>query len=186
MFRTMALLGCLVASQPAVAAAQGIDETPEAVAERSLAAIRDGNFLAVASLMHEDALRELRALLEPILTLDDPEVVELRQQLMGESSIPAIRGMSDTLFVSRFLGLAMNREGMAQALKSSQGKLLGSVKEGPDTVHVVYRLALSVEDIAITEMDVISLGRSRAGWRTLLKGDVRAMASALQGLMKRS
>jgi hypothetical protein len=73
---------------------------------------------------------------------------------------------------------------MAEALRSARIQMLGHVNEGGDTTHVVYRMALTIDSIPITRMDVMTLARSPQGWRGLLKGDVSALAARIRAAIE--
>lgn len=48
-----------------------------------------------------------------------------------------------------------------------------------DTVYVVYRYSISVDNISITKIEVESFKQSEFGWRLLLKGDFEAVIEQL-------
>jgi hypothetical protein len=170
-------LSCALAAAPLRAQTP----TPAQVAGDIMAAVRATDWGRMATLMDTGALRQLHALLEPILTLDDPEVAGMRQTMFGFATLEAARAATDSaVFVGLMRFTTSQQAGLADAMRSAQFAVLGTVPEGRDTMHVVGRISLTVESIAVTNMEVISLVRAGATWRGLLKGDVTAMASALR------
>jgi hypothetical protein len=71
-------------------------------------------------------------------------------------------------------------------LGAAETDMLGHVSEGPDLAHVVYRMRLTVEGVAITKLDVMSLRRAGSEWRGLLKGDIEGMAEAIRRQMEKA
>jgi hypothetical protein len=143
-----------------------------------MAATRAGAWDSVASLMHPDALRSLRGLLTPVL--QHPGGDEIRRQLFDVRSIAEADGLSDAAIFSRLTRASMGEPTLAEAMRNASIDILGIVAEGADTAHVVFRLAMTVDDIPVSRMDVMTLGRYQDTWRGLLKGDVSALAAALR------
>lgn len=182
--RRLALAVLLVTAAPCgPALAQDSPETPEHVAQQFTAALRDTNWLRMASLMHPSALSLFRSLFTPVLDCSGDEAAQVIQTLFGAASAADARRTSDTVLVAALFRAASSREeGMAAFLRTAQMRVIGHLPEGADTVHVLTRLTFSIEDIPISTIEVISLQRFRSSWRVLLKADISALAAALQGL----
>ena len=154
-------------------------QSVEAVASQYLDAMRTGDWTAMAQLMHPNALRDLRAFLEPALRAPSGE--EFRAQFLGLTSADEALALSDTAVFARFVQFFTEQNPtVAQALATAEIEVVGHVPEGADTVHVVYRMRMTVMGTPVSRMDVFSLARSGGTWRGLLKGDMSAMANALQ------
>ena len=160
-----------------------VNETPEQVTDRFIAAMRAGDWERMASLMHPNALQEMRHLLAALF--EAPNADQFRQQLLGVSTVATARALSDTAVFSSLMRTTSQQADLANALKSAQVQILGRVNEGADTTHVVYRMAMTINGIAITRMDVMSLARSPFGWRGLLKGDVSGLAAGIRAAIER-
>jgi hypothetical protein len=132
--------------------------------------------------MHADALREMRGLLGSVL--EAPNADEFRQQLLGVKTVAEALALSDTAVFAGLMQATTQQPGVAEAMRTAAIQVLGQVKEGADTVHVVYRMSMTVNNIPVTKMDVMTVGRSTHGWRGLLKGDVRALASSLRAAIQ--
>jgi hypothetical protein len=76
---------------------------------------------------------------------------------------------------------ASQRPTLTDALRSASFQLLGPVSEGRDTVHVLGRISMLLDGLAVPQMEVTSLMRVGSTWRVLLKGEVVLMASVLVG-----
>lgn len=157
-------------------------ETPEQVTDRFIAAMRAADWQGMAALMHQNALKEMRQLLAGVF--EAPNAAEIRQQLLGVTTVQQAKAMSDTAVFAALMRLTTQDADVAALLKSAKVQVLGHVNEGPDTAHVVYRMAMTINGIPITKMDVMSLARSPVGWRGLLKGDVTALAAGIRAAME--
>jgi hexokinase len=115
-----------------------------------------------------------------------PNADDVRQQLLGVTTLAEARAMSDTAVFAAVMRVMGERDaGLAAVLRSAQVEILGRVDEGRDTTHVVYRMAMTVEGTPITRMDVMTLARSPNGWRGLLKGDLSALGAAVRAAVQR-
>lgn len=171
----------LLAALAAAPSHAQIAETPEQVTERFVAAMRTGDWQGMASLMHRNALSEMRQLLAAVF--EAPKADVIRQQLLGVSTVAEAQALSDTAVFASLMRMTTQQAGLAEVLASAKVQVLGHVSEGKDTMHVVYRLAMTIDGISISKMDVMSLARSPVGWRGLLKGEVSALAAGLRAAM---
>ena len=156
-------------------------ETPEQVTERFVAAMRAADWNGMAALMHQNALKEMRQLLSGVF--EAPNGAQIRQQLLGVTTVQQAQALSDTAVFASLMRMTTQDADVAELLRSAKVEVLGHVNEGADTVHVVYRMAMTINGIPITKMDVMSLARSPVGWRGLLKGDVTALAAGIRAAM---
>ena len=171
------LLAAAIAANSTTAAAQS--ETPEEVALRYVTAMQTSNWMEVSELMHPDALHELRELFT--LLFEVPEASELVGQLLGVSSVTEAQAMSDTALFAGFIEFVVTQDAnVADALRTARIEVLGHVPEGTTDAHVVFRTEMTVRGVDMTQMDVISVRRSGDTWRSLLKGDMSAIAAAIR------
>jgi glycerol-3-phosphate dehydrogenase len=145
-------------------------------------AMRAADWHGMAALMHPDALREMRRLLDALF--EAPNADAFREQLLGVKTVAEAKMLSDTAVFASLMRATSQQAGMAEALRSATIQVLGHVNEGADTTHVVYRMALTIDSIPITRMDVMTLARSPQGWRGLLKGDVSALAARIRAAIE--
>jgi hypothetical protein len=161
------------------ALAQG--DTPESVVGQLMAATKVNDWGRVAGLTHPAALHQLRVLLDPILTGQRPSLDSARQMLFGLPSREAAAAASDSAIMVGLIRFGMSQQpNAADLLRSSSYQLLGTVREGPDTVHVVGRISMTLRGGTVTHIEVTSLARLGSTWRCLLKGDWTALASRLR------
>lgn len=157
--------------------------TPEQVSQEFLQATRDTNWSRVAALLHPAALAQFHGLFAPVLECQTPQASEARRELFGITSAVQAARMPDSVLIAALFRATAGREaGLASILHTAQLQVLGHVAEGPDTVHVVSRLSVSIDSMQIGQMEVISLARDGPTWRVLLKSDLSAIAVMLRRL----
>ena len=173
----LTLLGA--ALTPAPASAQGVAETPEQVAERYIHALKARQWDSMALLMHPAALRQLRDVLTPLF--EAPSLGEARDELLGVHSIGEAQALSDTAVFIAFMSRAMSSQTQLMDLMGrAQIQVLGHLAEGPDTVHVLYRISIEDTTVVVSKMDVFSELRWGDSWRGLLEADLRMLGAMLR------
>jgi hypothetical protein len=177
----LALLLATVSTVPA--SAQSPADTPEQVARLYVEAIRASDWNAAARLMHADALHEMRDALSALV--EHPEAGEFRQQLLGVGTVAEARALSDTAVYVSIMRLTSQQPGLSEAMRSAEARILGRVDEGRDTTHVTYRVAMTVQNVPVSMVDVMSLARSPHGWRGLLKGEMAAFAAGIRAALEK-
>jgi len=181
----LTLVSALCCAMAAPARGQTPPLPPESVATQFVGTMRALDWTGMARLMHPSALHQLRELLTVLIQA--PSADDLRQQLLGVRSVAAAESLSDTAVFAGLMHATLERDqGLADVMKSARMQVLGHINEGPDTVHVLYRMTLVVDSTPITRMDVASFARSPIGWRGLLKGDVTALAARLRRMLPRA
>lgn len=182
----MTLLGllaplCLLQAAPPRATTD--TESAQQVTMRFVDAMRASDWKKVATLMHPAALHDLRGFFSVLL--DAPNADPMRRELLGVSSAAEAKAMSDTAMFEALLRFSAKSPELGDAFRAAKVQILGEIKEGPDTTHVVYRMHMTLEGTPVSTMDVFSLARSPAGWRGLLKGDMAAFAAAIRTAIQR-
>lgn len=189
------VLACL--PMAAFAAPPAPDATPEQVAAEAYARMKAGDWEAAAETFDPKALASFRSMMQPLLdTLtgqaqapakdDDARRAAAAGAEMflailfsPATSVEEVKALSD----AEYLGRVMKNATGLSGVNLDDQQILGSVAEGPDTVHLVTRTKASAEGIAITEMEVITLNRTPAGWRLAMSGEMTGMAEALTQMM---
>lgn len=152
-------------------------EAAEAAATELVAAMTAADWAGMAERMHPAALRELRELLEPMFRI--PEMTELREQVLGVSTVQAMAQLPDGAFFAGLMRMSLMRDPLAGSiLETASYSPVGVVMEG-DTAHVVGRMVMKPEGIPITKMEVSSFLVHDGRWLALLSGDLSAIAAVL-------
>lgn len=187
------LLACLPVFVAAAPPPPGA--TPEQVAAEAYTRMKAGDWEGAAETFDPKALASFRAMMQPILdamlapkasgegakteAAGDMSALFLAMMFSPATSLEEIKALSDQQFLGRVM---KNMTGMGGLELQSQ-EILGSVAEGADTVHLVARTKASAGGTSLTEMEVISLGRTPAGWRLTMSGELSGLADALNGTL---
>jgi len=172
------ILVVLLAVAPLHAQARSL-ATPEAAATAFTTALRTQQYADAAAIMHPAALARFREIFLPLASHENG--ADLRQQMFGASTVEELNALDDAALFERFLRSLMTLSPEFQSIMgAAETEMLGHVTEPPDLAHVVYRMRLTVEGMAITKLDVMSLRRAGSEWRALLKGDIEGMAEAIR------
>lgn len=166
-------------------AQQPVRETPEQVAQRYTQAIRRGDYLTAASLMDPQALHEIRTSLAEV---PDGVSGDVWQRFLGVRSKGELFAISDTALYALFIRTRLERDStLISAFRTSRITVLGHILEGRDTAHVLYRSTIVLSGVPLSTVNVVSLSRTRTGWRCVLQADMSAFMSAMvQALRRRS
>jgi len=155
--------------------------TPESAAVAYMEASRAADWLGAASLMHSDALRDIRGLLEALL--ERPDGATFGAMLFNGKTPDAIAALPDEAYFAAFVTFALAQTpGAAAILASSQMDVVGTVMEGP-TAHVVVRMTVAAEGIEVKTMEVHSFRQQGGQWRALLQGDLSNMVASLRAVL---
>ena len=164
---------------------QPVPDTPEQVAQRYTEAIRRGDYMTAASLMDPQALHGFRTLLAE---LPDGVSGDVWQRFLGVRSKGELYAISDTALYALFVRTRLERDStVLSAFRASRITVLGHILEGRDTAHVLYRTTIVLSGAPLSTVNVVSLSRTRTGWRCVLQADMSAFVSAMvQALRRRS
>ncbi|QNN21588.1 hypothetical protein HED60_04635 [Planctomycetales bacterium ZRK34] len=174
------LLACTAHAQTKV---QENGNTPEAVAARAMASLKENRIADFTGMMHPEALRQTKTVLLDIV--DAAEKANQADQVMilfsDVPSTQALRDLDDaSLFIAFLKGVMKIQPQIRNALQNMTVEIIGHVAEGPDVAHVVYRGSMSQQGITITKLAVMSFKSNGAGWGMLMTGDLEAMTAGLK------
>ena len=96
-------------------------------------------------------------------------------------SVDDLRKLDDVTFFTGFLeGVMQMQPRLRDAFRGTTLEVIGHVREGPDVIHVVYRGTVTMGDVKVTKLSVMSLKSNANEWRLLLTGDIEGMAATLK------
>ena len=151
---------------------------PETTATAAMASAKKGAWSEYTHAMHPDALKKAKQIFRPLVAAD--ESGQVGNMFFGVAGVPQYDAMSDSAtFVALMVNLTKNLPAFAEAMKTAEFHIVGTVGEGKDLVHVVYRADAKVEDLAMSKMSVLSLRRFGDEWRLLLTGSLEGLAARL-------
>lgn len=177
------LLGfACVAVLPSRAAAQTLEEytaTPEGAAELFLRSVRAIRWEIVAAAMHDEVLTRFHETVT--MVADSDPTGELRRDLVGVDSATLAALEPDAAFARAIGAVIEDMPGLMHAIYDRDDEVLGSVPEGDDLAHVVYRTSARLSG-AVPEVKVMQLRRRDSGWRVLWSDELEVLAAALRGV----
>ncbi len=175
------LLLATVITLPALAA-EGVDESPTAVAGRLSSTLKKGDWEAYSRLMHPDALSRLKNMFAPLAELPDAE--EVFPSLFGVKGAEEFRKLTDReVFVRLMSNLEESVPGFGEAVRNLEMTVIGQVPEGKELMHVVFRSNTAVDKLTVSSTDVMTLRRTPEGWRALLTANIEGLAEQLLSSM---
>jgi hypothetical protein len=154
------------------------NSTPEEITTIALVALEEERYVEFASLMHPDALIKMRDFANLVLSASEANIELLN--LFGAEDVAQFHTMSDTSIVANFIKAVMKNINSKMKIYDLDLKILGSVKEGEDTIHMVTRSKMVAKEFTISTTDISSLKRSSAGWRMLLDEEIEALMTGIR------
>lgn len=176
------------AAMAVAASAQTSQETPESAARAYMDASRVSDWAKAASLMHPDALKQLRSLFGPIVSATKTE--KDMETMFGVKDQAEFDRLSDAdIFAKLFNMITSLSPEMKNILSNSSFHIIGQVPESPEVTHVVYRMHLKIETpnvkepVGITKLEVMSLRRFENTWRAELEADLQGIIQGMAAAM---
>lgn len=159
------------------------EKSPEAMAARALAALKENRIADFASAMHPDALKQLKSTLLPVVDAAEKKgrVDEALSIFKNVESTADLRKLDDVAFFTAFFeGMMKLQPRLRDAFRGMTLEVIGHVAEGQDVIHVVYRGTVTQGDLKMSKMSVMSLKANGDEWGMLLTGDIEGMAAVLK------
>lgn len=155
-------------------------ETTEAFFEQ----LQKGDFEAAARFFDPPELTEFRKSLEIINQAPATAQQQFREAFFGAgSTAESIAALSDTEFFASFLRAAI-AQAEAQGTANFDGmEVLGEVMEGPDLAHVVTRNRVSVGEIEVEGMEVVSCKKRGDEWKLQVSTEMKGLANQIRSAL---
>ena len=160
-----------------VGAVETVAAKPEEVAHQMLALTRAGDWTGYAELLHPEALVAFQRMFREIVAGDASH--EAGKQLFGVADLAAFDALPASEVFQRMMATLTKIPQFAAALASAEGVIVGSVAEGSDLVHVVFRLSASAESLTFSRVSAMTLRKFDGQWRALLSSNIEGIAAAL-------
>lgn len=160
---------------------------PEEITEEYFQLLEDQKWEEIASLFDENALSDFRGMLQFLFENDSlPALAQVRSQFFGPSITSAqVNEMTDQIFFSKFLGGIFQQAAQLGSLNFTKLEILGSVKEGKDTVHVVTRNVVGFGEMEMENMEIVSFKKVETQWKILLSGKIKGFAQQLSKMLNK-
>lgn len=170
-------LGLWASAVPASAFAQS---PPEQVADEFQRGFQSMAWAGLAQRVHPGALAYIRLAVRIVLDTDSTGWA-LEHLLGGIPDRAAYERLDDEEVFRRIMaGVQAQSPGLLSSLVSRRSHVLGTVMEGGDTAHVVYRIVSLVQG-AEPEVKVMTLLRTNAGWKVHDADEIRVLHTAVRG-----
>lgn len=131
-------------TMPVVAQTNG--GTPEAVVQDYWAAMQAGEWAKCVDLIHSQSLQKIRkssdTFVATLIGFGEGNLISY----FGVMSREEYAKLSDAVVLERLLNRMAQQPGYQEILQATKYKLLGSVKESDDLVHVIYRSDVELLD----------------------------------------
>lgn len=186
--KTILCLLVLALSQIALRAAE--EATPEAVAKRQIEAMKTLNWELVARYTHPKALEQMQSLFIPVVIAgaaakDNPAAQEMMKIVFAGKSADELSSMAPSAFFQIVMkGISGATPDFKFAMTGMEVQILGSVPEGENRAHVVYRLNRTMGDTVATKIAITSVERDGDTWKALLNADLENVARAISSRLQ--
>lgn len=180
----VALCTAFVLGGPVHASAQTVEEltaTPESTVATFLRSVRAIRWSAAAQLVSDETLARFGTVVT--MMVDADETGDVRHFLVGTDSAGHAALTAAEVFDRAIGALIDDMPGLMHALYDRDDEVLGHVAEGADTAHVVYRTTARISG-AVSEVKVMQLRRTGAGWRVQWSDELEVLDAALRGLRR--
>jgi hypothetical protein len=146
--------------------------------------LRKGDFEAAAGYFDPPALTEFRQSLNIINDAPPVAQAQFRQAFFGEgATAESIAKLSDADFFSSFLRTALAQAKALGKANFDKIDILGEVMEGPDVAHVVVRNRVSVGEMEVEGMEVVSCKKRGDEWKLLVSTQMQGLANQLRAAL---
>lgn len=162
--------------------AQPIDQvtaTPESAAEAFLRSVRAIQWGTVALLLDDEPLHRIRATVTAVVAHDTTGAIG---HYLVDTDADGLSDLSPAeTFARTMTAVIGDMPGLMNALYDRDDEVIGSVSDGPDRAHAVYRTTARISG-AVPEVKVMELRRTALGWRVHSSDEVGILEAALTGV----
>lgn len=152
--------------------------TPEEIASIAMVALEEERYEDFASLMHPDALSQIRDFANLVISVSEANLESLN--LFGANSVDEFHTISDTLIMANFIKAVMKNIDDKMKIHDIDLEIIGGVMEGADTIHIVSRSKMVIDEYSLSSMDINSLKRSPVGWRMLVNEQIQILMTGIR------
>jgi hypothetical protein len=157
--------------------------SPEQVIASMMTSLGKEDWDTFTNLMHPDALQQFKTLFHDVLISDSSD--QIGSYLFGVPDLQAFDNMSASKIYKQFMTNLYNLEpSLRDVLSNTSYEILGSVKEGNELVHVLYRIKMEVGGKEVQQLEIETVQNYQGQWRTLLRKDITAVADQLKESLK--
>lgn len=153
--------------------------TPEDAATLFLRSVRAIRWSAATQFMHPETLARFH---EVVTMISDADTTGNVRQYLTSTDAGSYAALGPAEVFDRSIGTMIDdMPGLMHAIFDRDDEVIGHVLEAADTAHVVYRTKARLSG-AVSEVKVMQLGRTGAGWRVLWSDELEVLEAALRGV----
>jgi hypothetical protein len=156
----------------------------ERVVAGYVAAMRANDWDQVSTYMHPDALAQFKGMMSETILLDGSgEALSTLFPGMDQATFDAAG--PDVVFGSFMKTMATLAPGFSDIMSGSESTVIGAVPEAnSDLTHVVYRMQMDIQGMAVSQVSVMTLKRSDGSWKAMLTAQLEGIGAMLRGQMR--
>jgi len=144
-------------------------------------ALQKGDFEETASYFDPAALKTFRETMGFMSELPSDAKTQFFSMFFGEGTTEdVIAELTDSDFFAKFFGAVMAQAQAAGGINFDNMEVLGQVLEGTDVAHVVTRNKVTMGEIEMESMEVVSARQTNGGWKLLLSAEMKGLAAQLR------
>ena len=170
----------LLSSSPAFA------KTVSETADDYFNTLKQKDYNRAATFFDPAALGEFRQIMSFVNEIPDEGQQQFYTLFFGpKASRESITKLSDADFFASFLRATMAQAETVGGVNFETMEILGEVMEGKDVAHVVTRNKVSVGEVELEAMEVVSFKKIGSEWKALLSGKIKGLASQMKAALQR-
>ncbi|MEM7414836.1 MAG: hypothetical protein AAF389_05010 [Gemmatimonadota bacterium] len=177
------LFAAVVSVSPTAAQTlEELTETPDEAAGHFLRSVRAIRWETAAEFLHAETQQRFRATVEMIVDADTTGVMLAFLVEGGRADLGARPDVD--VFDDAIGAVIDDMPGLMHAMYDRDDSVVGAVSEGDVDAHVVYRTTARISG-ATSEVKVMQLRETDAGWRVVWSDELEVLDAALRGISRR-
>lgn len=143
--------------------------------------LENGDYVAAAEKFDPEQLNEFRTMMEFYKEIPAEGQAQFIQTFFGsDQTAESIEKINDVEFFAGIFTFIMRQASAAGSLSFDGFEVLGEVMEGEDIAHLVTRNRVSVGELEVEAMEVVSLKKEGEEWRMLLSGKMKGLPDQMR------
>lgn len=142
---------------------------------------KSGEYGKAADFFAPQALADFREMMDFVDEIPVEGSAQFYSTFFGPGATKeTVTALSDSEYFSGFLAFVMRQAEMAGGINFDGVEILGEIPEGEDVMHVLTRNRISMGEMEVEAMEVVSFQKVEGEWKTILSGKMKGMAAQLQ------
>jgi hypothetical protein len=156
-------------------------ENPTERAEMYFSDIENRNYSAAAEHFDPVQLKEFREMMEFYKEIPtEAQAQFIKTFFSEEQTVESIAKLSDTEFFSGLFNFIMKQAEATGGVSFDGLEILGEVKEGQNISHLVTRNRVSIGELEVEAMEVVSMKKVGNEWRMMMSGKIKGLPQQIK------